>query len=72
MQLYVVLTTTSQNQPFVEIMTDQKSVAELYQKINLDKGMFTVVVEKQLNLKPVMLCKANPTGNLRDNKVGVV
>ena len=52
MNLYVVLTTTSQNQPFVEIVTDQLSVAELYQKINIDKGMFTVVVEKKLNLKP--------------------
>ncbi len=49
MILYCVLTTTSQNQPFVEIVTDKKPVAELYQKINLDKGMFTVVVEKQLN-----------------------
>jgi len=54
MNLYIVLTTTKQNQPFVEIVTDQKSVAELYQKINLDKGMFTVIVEKQLNLKPVV------------------
>lgn len=53
MQIYVVLTTTSQNQPFVEIVTDQRSVAELYQKVNLDKGMFTVVVEKELNLKAV-------------------
>ena len=52
MKLYVVLTTTSQNQPFVEIATDQKSIAEFYQKANLDKGMFTVVVEKELNLKP--------------------
>tara|TARA_R110002020_G_scaffold144145_2_gene317038 strand:+ start:9777 stop:9956 length:180 start_codon:yes stop_codon:yes gene_type:complete len=52
MQLFVVLTTTKQHQPFVEIVTDQRSVAELYQKINLDKGMFTVVVEKELNLKP--------------------
>ena len=52
MTLYVVLTTTSQNQPFVEIVTDKLPVAELYQKINLDKGMFTVVVEKELNLLP--------------------
>lgn len=53
MQLYIVLTTTSQNQPFVEIVTDKLCVAELYQKINIDKGLFTVVVEKELNLLPV-------------------
>jgi len=53
MNLYVVLTTTSQNQPFCELVTDQLSVAEFYQKANIDKGMMTVVVEKQLNLKAV-------------------
>lgn len=52
MTLYVVLTTTSQNQPFVEIVTDELSVAEFYQKANLDKGMFTIVIEKNLNLAP--------------------
>ena len=54
MTVFVVLTTTSQNQPFVEIVTDKLCVAELYQKINIDKGLFTIVVEKELNLKPVM------------------
>ena len=52
MTVYVVLTTTKQKQPFVEIVTDKLPVAELYQKINLDKGMFTVLVEKELNLLP--------------------
>jgi hypothetical protein len=52
MILYCVLVTTKQNQPFVEIVTDKKPVAELYQKINIDKGLFSVVVEKQLNQMP--------------------
>jgi hypothetical protein len=52
MILYCVLVTTSQNQPFVELVTDKKPVAELYQKINIDKGLFSVVVEKQLNQMP--------------------
>lgn len=64
MQVYVVLTTTSQNQPFVEIVTDQLSVAEFYQKANLDKGMFTVIVEKELNLKPVMRECVNAIGEV--------
>ena len=42
MILYCVLVTTSQNQP----------VAELYQSINLDKGLFSVIVEKELNRLP--------------------
>ena len=52
MILYCVLVTTSQNQPFIEVVTDKKPVAELYQKMNLDKGLFSVVVEKQLNRLP--------------------
>lgn len=52
MIIYCVLVTTKQNNPFVEIVTDKKPVAELYQKINLDKGLFAVVVEKKLNQLP--------------------
>ena len=52
MILYCVLVTTKQNQPFVEVVTDKKPVAELYQKINIDKGLFSVVVEKELNRLP--------------------
>jgi hypothetical protein len=52
MILYCVLVTTSQNQPFIEIVTDKKPVAEQFQKINLDKGLFSVVVEKELNRLP--------------------
>ena len=52
MILYCVLVTTKQNQPFVEVVTDKKPVAELYQKINIDKGLFAVVVEKELNRLP--------------------
>lgn len=52
MILYCVLVTTSQNQPWVEVVTDKKCVAELYQNINLDKGLFSVVVEKKLNKLP--------------------
>jgi|14BtaG_2_1085337.scaffolds.fasta_scaffold39494_2 hypothetical protein len=50
--LYCVLVTTKQNQPFVELVTDKKPVADLYQKINIDKGLFSVVVEKKLNQLP--------------------
>ena len=52
MILYCVVVTTKQNNPFVEIVTDKKPVAELYQKINIDKGLFSVVVEKKLNQLP--------------------
>ena len=52
MTLYCVLVTTSQNQPWVEVVTDKKCVAELYQNINLDKGLFSIVVEKKLNQLP--------------------
>ena len=39
-------------QPFVEVVTDKKPVAELYQNINLDKGLFSVIVERELNRLP--------------------
>jgi len=50
--LYCVLVTTKQNQPWIELVTDKKPVAELYQKINIDNGLFSVVVEKKLNRLP--------------------
>ena len=50
--LYCVIVTTKQNNPWIELVTDKKPVAELYQKINIDKGLFSVVVEKELNQYP--------------------
>lgn len=53
MILYIVLCITKNGKnPWVELVTDKKPVAELYQKINIDKGLFAVVVEKQLNQMP--------------------
>ena len=53
MTLYIVLVITKNGKnPWVEVVTDKKPVAELYQKMNLDKGLFSVVVEKQLNRLP--------------------
>ena len=52
MTLYCVLVTTSQNQPWVEMISDKKCVADLYCKINQDKGLFSIVVEKKLNKLP--------------------
>lgn len=34
------------------MVTDKKPVAEMYQNINLDNGLFSVVVEKELNRLP--------------------
>jgi hypothetical protein len=64
--LYCVLVTTSQNQPFIEVVTDKKPVADLYCKINQDKGMFCIVVEKELNRLPVK--KSAATRNLGEGR----
>lgn len=52
MILYCVLCRTSQNQPFIELVTDNKAVADHICETNQDKGIFSVVVEKNLNRFP--------------------
>ena len=50
--LYCLIVTTKQNNPYIEIVTDKRPVAEMYQKINIDNGLRCVVVEKKLNRLP--------------------
>lgn len=52
MTLYCVLNTTKSNQPWIELVTKYKPVADEICAINQSNGIFSVVVEKELNLLP--------------------
>jgi hypothetical protein len=53
MTLYTVLCITPKGKnPWVEMISDKKCVADLYCKINQDNGIFCIVVEKELNRLP--------------------
>jgi len=53
MTLYTVLCITPKGKnPWVEMISDKQCVADLYCKINNENGIFSIVVEKELNLLP--------------------
>lgn len=52
MKLFCVLNTTKSNQPWIEVVTEFKEVADFICRSNQRSGIFSVVVEKQLNLFP--------------------
>tara|TARA_R110002167_G_scaffold256475_3_gene462874 strand:+ start:3210 stop:3401 length:192 start_codon:yes stop_codon:yes gene_type:complete len=63
MTLYTVLCMTPKGKnPWVEMISDKKCVADLYCKINHDNGIFCIVVEKLLNQLPQKRTKTE--GNL--------
>lgn len=53
MTLYAVICTTKQNNPWIEIITEYKSVADLECSFQQEKGIRAVRVEKILNQYPV-------------------
>lgn len=52
MNLYCVLNTTKSNQPWIELVTEYKPVADEICAINQGKGIFSLVVERELNILP--------------------
>ena len=65
MTLYTVLCMTPKGKnPWVEMISDKKCVADLYCKINQDNGIFCIVVEKQLNQLPQKRKQAKIEGKL--------
>lgn len=53
MKLYIVLNTTSHNQPWVELVTEHKNIADMCCAKNQSKGLFSVVQVKELNRLPI-------------------
>jgi len=53
MTLYAVICMTDQNNPWLEIITEFKCIADSECSHQQRKGIKAIVVEKQLNLYPV-------------------
>ncbi len=49
MTIYIVLCTTKQNNPFIHNVGNIKAVADYMCEEQQERGLFSVVVEKQLN-----------------------
>jgi hypothetical protein len=52
MVVYCVLCTTKQKNPFIELVTEIKAVADQVCEMHQEKGLFAIVVEKKLNRFP--------------------